>query len=156
MTNYMLSTNYKNRGKKRIRLPFISCTSLRALIPSSFTFRSKVFSLPLGNQNSPLAFAKMPSVMGQLPALCISGPSSLRAQWTSKGVWGCPGQAVAIRCPRPSRQDLCSSQGQHSMVLGCSLGEGWTKIRGFQGKDHSSQGSGWNSCSSVKPILSSV
>ena len=63
----MLSTNYK-MGEKRIRLPFISCTSLRALISSSFTFRSKVFNLPLGNQNSPLAFAKMPSVMGQLPA----------------------------------------------------------------------------------------
>lgn len=56
MTNYMLSTKY--RAEKKFRLPFISSTPLRALISSSFTFRSKVFSLTLGNQNSLLSICQ--------------------------------------------------------------------------------------------------
>lgn len=129
MTSYMLSTNYKMGGGKGIRPPFISCTSLRALISSSFTFGSKVFSLPLGNQNLPLAFAKMPSAMGQLPALCISGPAASERSGLQREYGVALGRLwpSCVHVPRGKTSVALKAGVPWCQVVLCSPCEGRTK-----------------------------
>lgn len=132
MTNYMLSTKYR-AGKKNsgclLFLPLLWGLWFQAVLLSG----QRCSAWHLGIKIRCWAFAKILSLMDQLPAPCLSGPSSLRVQWTSKRVWGCPGQAVAFRCPCPWRQDLCSSRGQHSMMPACSVPSVWgmDQIEGF-------------------------
>ena len=117
MTNYIQSANDRV-GK--IRPPFISSRPLRTLISGSFTFRSKVFSLTLGKENSKLSVcqnaisngsAASPGYLGsQQPRSAVDFKEGMALPWAGLPRVHVP-EARALQLLRPALHGdrLCSA-----------------------------------------------